>query len=438
VQDKVQDTLPGTNRTQGAAKLIKGELSMAREIDRLNPLRVKNEQRPGRHADGNGLYLEIDGTGGKSWIFMWKRDGKRRAMGLGSARTISLAKARDLAKQAAEIVAEGNDPIDERKVEREKARVRAVTFTEAAIECHADIGSAWRTAKHRAHWLGMLKRDAGQLANKAVSEIGVDDVVRVLKPLWVKQPDLAMRLRIRIEKVFDWPKANKYRQGDNPAAWKGNLKFLMPPLPPARTRVQHLAAVPYEEMPAFMVALRALSGRCARALEFTILTAVRTGETFGATWDEINIKNRLWTIPGPRMKSGAPHLVPLSDRVLQIVEGQLGERQSRYVFPGFKDDRPLSTKAMLDVLEELGVDATVHGFRSTFRDWAGDLMATRFPRDVVELALAHTVGTATERAYRRGTALKERAELMNAWAAYCERPPQADNVISIERKPIPA
>jgi hypothetical protein len=274
---------------------------MAREIERLNPLRVKNEQRPGRHADGDGLYLEIDGTGGKSWIYMWKRDGKRRAMGLGSARTISLAKARELAKKATETVAEGKDPIAERKDEREKARARAVTFTEAAIECHADIGSAWRTDKHRAHWLGMLTRHAGPLASKAVSEIAVDDVVRVLKPLWVQRPDLAMRLRIRIEKVLDWAKANKYRQGDNPAAWKGNLKFLMPPLPPARTRIQHLEAVPYEQMPAFMVALRALDGRCARALEFTILTAVRTGETFGATWDEINIKDRLWSIPGQRM-----------------------------------------------------------------------------------------------------------------------------------------
>jgi len=167
-------------------------------------------------------------------------------------------------------------------------------------------------------------------------------------------------------------------------------------------------------MPVFFEALRALDGRCARALEFPILSAVRTGQTFGATWDEINIKDKLWTIPVQRMKAGAAHIVPLSDRVLQIVEGQLGDRQSQYVFPSFKDGRPLCTKAMLDVLEELGVDGTVHGFRSTFRDWAGDLMATRFPRDVVELVLAHTVGNATERAHRRGTALKERAELMNA------------------------
>jgi len=368
---------------------------------------------------------------------MWKRQGRRRCMGLGSACTISLAKARELANKVAEAVNEGRDPIAERK----KDRAKAITFSEAAVKCHADIGPGWRSDRHRAHWLPMLTNHAKQLSNKMVSEITAEHVAQVLKPLWLKQPDLALRLRERIEKVLDWAKAKEYREGENPAAWKGNLKFRMPPLPPKRSRVKHMAALPYDEMPAFMAQLRALDDSLhrARALEFTILTVARSGETLGATWDEIDFTERLWAVPAQRMKMHMSHVVPLCDRALQIIQGQYENRPSRLIFPGFRDERPLSNDAMLSVVERLGVDATVHGFRSTFRDWAGDLMAARFPRDVVELALAHTAGDATERAYRRGTALEHRRELMKAWAAYCDRPPEADNIIPMERiKPIPA
>jgi len=204
-------------------------------------------------------------------------------------------------------------------------------------------------------------------------------------------------------------------------------------------RVTHMAALSYDEMPAFMAKLRAIDDSLhrARALEFTILTAARSGETFGATWDEIDFTQRLWTIRRDRMKAGVTHVVPLSDRVMQILKEQYDTRCSQFVFPGHRDNRPMSSTQMLRLLTELGVKVTVHGFRSSFRDWAGD--KTRFPRDVIELALAHTVGNATERAYRRGTALEQRRELMNAWAAYCERPPQAGNVIELERiKAIPA
>jgi hypothetical protein len=205
-----------------------------RPSKRLNARQVEQLRTPGRHNDGDGLYLKIDGTGGKSWIFMWKRQGRRRCMGLGSARTISLAKARELAKKAAEAVNEGRDPIAERK----KDRAKAITFSEAAVKCHADIGAGWRSDRHRAHWLPMLTNHAKQLSNKMVSEITAEHVAQVLKPLWLKQPDLALRLRERIEKVLDWAKAKEYREGENPAAWKGNLKFRMPPLPPKRSRVK--------------------------------------------------------------------------------------------------------------------------------------------------------------------------------------------------------
>ena len=391
--------------------------------------------KPGRHGAGGGLYLEVAKGGGKSWVFMWKRNGRRRAMGLGSAATVSLAVARDLAQQAAGAVARGNDPIDDRR----KKRANAITFSQAASKCHDDIKSGWRSKRHSDQWLASLHIHTKRLANKVVAEITVHDVVGILRPLWDRQPDLALRLRERIEKVLDWARANDYRDGENPALWKGNLKLRLPTLP--KKRKQHMAALPYPELPAFMEKLRAIDDSLhrARALEFTILTAARSGETFWATWDEIDFSNRLWTIPAERMKAGVAHVVPLSDRAMHILRSQYDTRSSqKFVFPGHRDNRPMSNTQMLRMLIRLGVDVTVHGFRSAFRDWAGD--QTHFPRDVIEMALAHAVGDAKEQAYRRRRALEKRRELMNAWAAYCERPPQAeaDNVISIERKPIPA
>jgi integrase len=249
---------------------------------------------------------------------------------------------------------------------------------------------------------------------------------------------LALRLRERIEKVLDWAKVKKYRDGENPARWKGNLKMQMPSLPKKSERVEHMAALAYDEMPAFMAKLRALDDSLhrARALEFTILTAARSGETFWATWDEIDFTKKLWTIPAARMKKRREHVIPLCDRAIHILKDQYAIRCSQFVFPGHRDNRPMSNTQMLTTLTRLGAKATVHGFRSTFRDWAGD--QTRFARDIIEHALAHAVGDATERSYRRGSALDHRRELMNAWATYCERPPQTDNVIEMWRTEITA
>jgi integrase len=401
-----------------------------RQINKLTAARVKQETRPGRYGDGGGLYLEVSPSGGKSWIFMWKRNGRRRCMGLGSEQIISLEKARKLAKNAAEAVNDGRDPIADRKKERD----RAITFAQAAEQCCADIGAKWKAERYRQNWLSSLTIHAKRLANKTVSEITTDHVEQVMRPLWSEQPDLALRLRERIEQILDWAKAKEYRDGENPARWKGNLKYRMGALPPKHERVEHMAALPYDEIPAFMAKLRAIDDSLhrARALELTILTAARSGEVFWATWDEINFTERLWIIPKERMKKLREHIVPLSDRAFQIVKDQYETRSSKLIFPGARDDRPMSNTQMLFMLQRLGVRVTVHGFRSTFRDWAGDL--TRYPRDVIELALAHVTGNAVERAYRRGTALEQRRELMDAWATYCERPPVTDNVIPISRK----
>lgn len=288
------------------------------------------------------------------------------------------------------------------------------------------------------NWLSSLTIHAKSLASKTVGEITADHVEQVMRPLWSKQPDLALRVRERIEAVLNWAKAKEYREGENPAAWKGNLKYRMGALPAKSERVEHMAALPYDEIPAFMSKLRTIDDSLhrARALEFTILTAARSGETFWATWSEIDFEKRLWIIPKERMKKRREHIVPLSGRAWQIIQGQLDAqgkiRPEDLIFPGARDNRPMSNTAMLSVLQRLGITVTVHGFRSSFRDWAGDLMTTKFPREIIELALAHLTGNAVERAYRRGTALQLRTELMDDWAAYCERPPQADNVIPIK------
>jgi integrase len=267
-----------------------------------------------------------------------------------------------------------------------------------------------------------------------VSKITTEDVLRVVGPLWNAKVETALRTRARIERVLDYAKGRKYRSGDNPAAWKGNLETMLPKPKPKRERVVHLAALPYRDMPQFMTELRAVEGVAARALEFLILTAARSGEALGAQEGEIDFKEKLWIVPAARMKIGQEHRVPLSDRALAILHETERHHANQFLFPGFRDGKPLSDITLTQLLKRLGRNVTVHGFRSTFRDWCGD--CTPFPREIAEAALAHLIGSDVERAYRRGTALEQRRQLMNAWAAYCE--PKADNVIAIRSKPIPA
>jgi len=383
-----------------------------RPTKRLDAPTIKGITAPGRHADGEGLYLVVDSSGAKRWVFLFRRDGKLKEMGLGSLSGVPLAKAREKARDAREAVADGLNPIEVRKA------ARAVpTFGAMADELIATLSSQWRNDKHIAGWKMTLTTHAAPIRDKRVNEITTDDVIAVLKPLAVDRPETASRLRGRIERVLDAAKAKGFRSGENPARWRGHLDHLMA----KRQKLSrgHHAALPFADLPAFVERLQARDAMAALALEFLILTAARTGEVIGARWSEIDLEAKVWTVPAQRMKAGRVHRVPLSERAVAILEKAKESRTNDYVFPGPGKDRPLSTNALRALLIRLGVDVTAHGFRSSFRDWAGEV--STFPREVAEAALADTVGDATERAYRRGDALEKRRRLMNAWAAFLAR-----------------
>lgn len=382
---------------------------MARPINKLTDTECKAASKPGMLGDGGGLYLHVKPSGAKSWAFIWKQDGKRNEMGLGSYPAVKLAKARGMATEHRQAVAEGRNPIIERKKEA------VPTFGECCDKFLASMEGQWRNEKHRAQWRMTLNEYAKQIQSKQVSEIATDDVLKVLSPIWQEKPETASRLRGRIERVLDFAKVRGWRSGENPALWRGHLKSILP----ARQRLTrgHHAAMPYRDIPAFMAQLPGKEAMAARALEFLILTAARSGEVLGATWAEFDLEKALWTVPATRMKAGREHRVPLSAKALAIVKALHETRISDFVFPGQREEKPLSNMAFEMLMRRMNAGAfTVHGFRSAFRDWAGD--ETHFPRDVAEQALAHRVGDATERAYRRADALEKRRKLMEAWAKY--------------------
>jgi integrase len=379
---------------------------MARRINRLSHRGLPGITRAGRHADGGNLYLSISPNGGRRWVFLFRWRGKPREIGLGSARDVTLARARELATAARARLAEGLDP----RTVREPVQGR--TFGEVADALISSMESGWRNERHRAQWKMTLQEYAKPLRSLDVATISTDDVLTVLKPIWNVKAETASRVRGRIERVLDAAKAKGIRSGENPARWRGHLDHLLP----KRERLSrgHHAAMPYGDVPAFMARLRKREAMAARALEFCILTAARSGEVLGARRDEFDVAAGVWTVPPERMKAGREHRVPLSDRALEIVA--MGDED--FVFPGERRGKSLSKMQMALVLCRMDIDdATVHGFRSSFRDWTSE--ETHFPREVVETALAHVIGDATERAYRRGDALEKRRELMNAWAAYC-------------------
>jgi integrase len=395
---------------------------MAQTIGRLSAIKVAKLKEPGYFADGGNLYFRVAPSGARGWIFRFALGGRTRDMGLGAYREISLATARDLAEKFRALVKEGVDPIERRRADRAAQRVASaknLTFDECARAYIEDHEAGWRNAKHRAQWSSTLKKYASPVFGKLpVAAIDAGLVMRVLKPIWSKKTETAGRLRGRIESVLDWARVHGYRSGENPARWKGNLDHLLPAKSKVRP-VQHHAALPYPELGAFMADLRECPDGAARALEFTILTAARTNETIGATRAEIDAREKAWNVPGARMKGRRDHRVPLSKRALGIlnVNGGAGAKGD-FLFEGRKPDRPLSNMAMLKLLERMGRDdITVHGFRSTFRDWAAE--RTNFPNEVVEMALAHAVDDKTEAAYRRGDLFEKRRRLMEAWAEYC-------------------
>jgi integrase len=376
----------------------------------------------GVHPDGSGLHLRVRPPHGRHWIFVWHIGPKRREAGLGAFPKVGLAVARDRAQQMRDLVAKGIDPVKERR-----SQLAIPTFGAMADEFIKSRTPTVRSEKSVARYERALgeKGYADALRAMRVNLITTDDVMGVLEPLWTSRPASAGIFRGYIEAVLSMAKVKGYRSGDNPAAWKGHLALLLP----ARQRLGrgHHAALPYAGMTSMMLALAGQVSTAARALEFLILTAGRTSEVLQATWDEFDLAERVWTVPAHRMKAEREHRVPLSDAAISLIKKL--DQAGPYVFPARVGDGPLSNMAMTMVLRRLGVEATVHGFRSTFRDWAGEL--TEVAREVAEAALAHSVGDAAELAYRRGDALEKRRALMENWASFCFGEPRGATVIKV-------
>jgi integrase len=423
---------------------------MARTAYRLTALKVEKANRPGMYADGGGLYLRVTKEGTRNWVYRFMLNGRPRWMGIGPLALVGLQEARGKALDARRLRHEGIDPIDNRRAARLRQRLEAaksMTFKLCAESYIASHGAGWRNAKHAAQWsMTLLGRTpegeetkenyCAVLQPLSVQSIDTALIMKVLEPIWTAKPETAGRVRGRIEAILDWAKAREYRTGENPARWRGHLDKLLP----GRSKVsavEHHAALPYAELPEFLRALRAQEGVAARALEFAILTAARTGETIGAKWSEVNLAEKIWAIPADRMKAGKEHRVPLSAHALAIL-GEMHALRSRgngpdasneFVFPGGKGSKSLSNMAFLMLLRRMKRDdLTAHGFRSSFRDWASE--RTNFPNEVAKMALAHAVGDKVEAAYRRGDLFEKRRRLMTAWAEFCSGPKEraSDNV----------
>lgn len=399
-----------------------------REMKRLSAVEVSKKTKPGRYGDGGGLWLQVSVSGSKSWLFRYMRGGKARQMGLGPLHTISLAQAREIALECRQLLLKGIDPIENREAQRTAVRVaeaQNTTFRDCATRHIASHEAGWRSPKHAALWRATLETYAyPTLGDLPVAAINTGMVLQILEPIWTAKPETAGRVRGRIESVLDWAAARGYRQGENPARWRGHLDKLLPRRSKV-AKVKHHAALPYAELPEFAENLRKQGGVAARALEFVILTAARTGEAIGARWDEIDLAAGVWTVPGERMKGGREHRVPLSARAVEILSEV--PREAEYVFLGGRAGRPLSNMAMLRLLKRMKVAVTAHGFRSAFRDWAAE--QTSYPREVCEMALAHTIENKVEAAYRRGDLFEKRRRLMADWARYCETPRGTGQVV---------
>jgi integrase len=379
--------------------------------------------KPGRHGDGRGLYLQVIG-GSKTWVLRYEHEKRERWMGLGSVEFVSLAQAREQAFDLRrKLKHERIDPLEHRRAAVVGARIAALTgatFEQVARRCIEMKTSEWRGDGSRREWLSTLERYAFPvLGPLPVSAIDAVLVHRILEPIWSMKPHVGQRLRERIEAVLDYAKGMKLRSGENPALWRGNLEHMLPKA--NRTSREHHPALPYAELPALMAELRAMAGVAARALEFTILTAVRTSEARFARWSEVDLRTGVWTVPGERMKGDKEHRVPLPERALEIFAELPRDARSDAVFPGRSNGAFINQDAMADVLAKLRPGFTVHGFRSTFRDWAAE--TTGYPNHVVEMALAHTISNGVEAAYRRGDLFEKRRLLMADWANYCASPP---------------
>jgi integrase len=403
----------------------------------LTVKKVEREKRPGRYRDGEirGLYLQIGPTGGKSWLLRFERDGRERWLGLGPLSVVDLRTARERARAARLLLLDGIDPIDNRKAEKAKwaaAKAKLLTFREATEAYFDQHEGKWKNPKHRQQFRNTLRDYAFPvLASMSVAEIDTPAVLRAIEPHWRTKTETASRTRGRIEAVLDWCTVRGYRSGDNPARWKGHLSEVLPARGQVAKPVHH-AALPWREIPSFMAELRTREGVAARALEFTVLCAARTGEVIGAQWPEISFQDKTWLVPAGRMKGGREHRVALSEPAIALLRALPTEPNSSHVFLGPRPGTGLSNMAMTQVLKRMNRgDVTTHGFRSSFRDWCAE--QTNYPREVVEMALAHAIGDKVEAAYRRGDLLRKRQQLAEAWSRFCTSPAPVGAVLTLGR-----
>jgi integrase len=394
---------------------------MAKRINRLTPADVTKLSKRGRYHDGNGLYLQVSAYGSKSWIYRYTIGGQVRYFGLGSLQAFTLSEARQRTRVARQLVADGIDPVEQKAAKRAQRRAeaaKAVTFQQAAERCIASHKAGW-SAVHARQWESSLANDAFPLIGGLdVAAIDTSLVLKVIEPLWREKTVSADRLRSRIEAVLDWARSRGLRSGENPARWRGHLDTVLPAVRKVAKR-EHFAAMAYGELPKFMAQLRERDEMAARALELTILTAVRTTETRAAVWSELDLDGGLWVIPAGRMKAGKEHRVPLPEQALKLLKDlRKGTTGGGFVFPGSHGNKAMGQNTMQQLLLRMVGEksVTVHGFRSGFADWASEQTDT--PREIVEATLAHSVGSAVEQAYRRTDALAKRRKLMESWSRF--------------------
>lgn len=395
---------------------------MARQLNRLTNLSVTRAKRPGMYADGLGLYLRVAPGGSKQWVFRFRTNGRLRDHGIGPAHTLTLAEARERATEARKLRLDGIDPIAakrERRASQKAATAKQITFKECCVGFLKTADSKWSNPTHRQQWENTLAELYPVLGDLPVGIIDKALVIKALEPIWERAPVTGGRLRGRLESVLAWATVRDFRSGDNPASWHllkhaGFVKA---------AEVEHHAALPYGAMPAFMSRLRKEDSLAARALEFIALTAARSGEATGATWDEIDLAKRVWIVPASRMKAGKEHRVPLADAAVRLLKSLPRQDERVFPFPGRRH------RAACWELAKRLEGGSVHGLRSTFRDWAAE--RTSFPREISKLSLAHAVGNAVERAYSRTDLFDKRRKLMTAWADYCAKPSGAGAVVPI-------
>jgi integrase len=400
-----------------------------RKQNLLTARAIEATRKPGRYSDGNGLYLVVRPGGSKQWMFLYRRESKLKEMGLGSpAKGVTLAMARGLRDEARKIMARGGDPLEARR-EAEQVAAGVPTFGAYALALIGRIEGGFSNPKHRQQWRNTLTVYCAPIWDLPIDRVDTAGVLACLTPIWQTKPETASRVRGRIERVLNAAKAERLREGENPAGWRGHLDATLPK--PGKLTRGHHAALAYSDMPIFMSELRARPALAALALELAVLTATRTSEVLNAKWEEFDLNAGLWTIPAERMKARREHRVALSNRALTIVKELSAARSSEYVFPGQKPGRPLSNMAMLMLLERMGRRGaiTAHGFRSTFSDWASEV--SPFSSELRETALAHTIGNKAEAAYRRGDAIEKRRAMMEAWAQWCE--PREAKVVAFAR-----